>query len=176
VLTGDKVETAVEIAKACRLFDSSMTLRWVVRSPHAVAAFEALQAAEEKHEAVRKVKAAEEAAGGPAWGGSRMVLDGQSVGHILEDPSGDARRALYQLRVASRACVCCRLSPAQKKERVQLVRREDPRVVTLAIGDGANDVPMIQGAHIGVGIRGKEGASAVQAAHVAVSQFRFLRF
>lgn len=48
-------------------------------------------------------------------------------------------------------------------------------VVTLAIGDGANDVPMIQGAHIGVGIRGKEGANAVQAADVAIGQFRFLR-
>lgn len=46
--------------------------------------------------------------------------------------------------------------------------------VTLAIGDGANDVSMIQAAHIGVGISGREGRAAVQAADFAFGQFRFL--
>merc|ERR1712032_1214337 len=74
----------------------------------------------------------------------------------------------------SSSCVCCRLSPLQKKQLVQLVRRMDKKAVTLAIGDGANDVPMIQGAHIGVGIRGKEGGASVQASDFAISQFAFL--
>ena len=46
--------------------------------------------------------------------------------------------------------------------------------ITLAIGDGANDVSMILEAHIGVGIRGKEGTQAVRSADYAISQFRFL--
>jgi len=63
----------------------------------------------------------------------------------------------------------------QKKSLVRLVREQNARCITLSIGDGANDVPMIQGAHIGVGIRGKEGSAAVQASDFAISQFRFLR-
>lgn len=45
---------------------------------------------------------------------------------------------------------------------------------TLAIGDGANDVPMIQSAHVGVGISGKEGMQAVLASDYSIAQFRFL--
>jgi len=63
----------------------------------------------------------------------------------------------------------------QKKSLVKLVREQNARCITLSIGDGANDVPMIQGAHIGIGIRGKEGSAAVQASDFAISQFRFLR-
>merc|ERR1719434_34025 len=62
----------------------------------------------------------------------------------------------------------------QKLELVKLVREQNSRAITLAIGDGANDVPMIQGAHLGVAIRGKEGTQAVQASDVAISYFRFL--
>merc|ERR1719375_3117436 len=62
----------------------------------------------------------------------------------------------------------------QKRELVELVREENPKAITLSIGDGANDVPMIQGAHVGIGIRGKEGGAAVQASDFAISQFRFL--
>ncbi len=59
---------------------------------------------------------------------------------------------------------------------VRLVRRNvRPRPMTLAIGDGANDVGMIQRAQVGVGISGKEGLQAVNAADFAIAQFRFLR-
>ena len=47
--------------------------------------------------------------------------------------------------------------------------------VTLAIGDGANDVSMIQAAHVGVGISGNEGMQAVRSADYAIAQFRFLQ-
>ena len=58
---------------------------------------------------------------------------------------------------------------------VSLVKDNSPGLKTLAIGDGANDVPMIQTAHIGVGIAGQEGMQAVRASDVAIGQFRFLR-
>ncbi|CAK0888579.1 unnamed protein product [Prorocentrum cordatum] len=103
------------------------------------------------------------------------VLDGAAVRHILESDS--ARRRLYELGLATRTSVCCRLSPAQKKDLlVELVREQDPSVVTLAIGDGANDVPMIQEARTSASASGArtEGMGAVQASDVAISQFRFL--
>ena len=80
------------------------------------------------------------------------------------------------LRVACgcQAVVCCRVSPAQKGEVVSMVRRGVPGAVTLAIGDGANDVAMIQEAHIGVGISGQEGMQAVNASDYAIAQFRFV--
>merc|ERR1712100_246159 len=47
--------------------------------------------------------------------------------------------------------------------------------VTLAIGDGANDVPMIQEAHVGIGIAGREGRQAVNNSDFAIGQFRYLQ-
>ena len=48
------------------------------------------------------------------------------------------------------------------------------KAILLAIGDGANDVSMIQAAHVGIGISGVEGLQAARSADVAISQFRFL--
>jgi phospholipid-transporting ATPase len=58
---------------------------------------------------------------------------------------------------------------------VHLIKFGVPGVRTLSIGDGANDVAMIQEAHIGVGIRGEEGLQAVNASDYAIAQFRFLK-
>jgi len=71
--------------------------------------------------------------------------------------------------------IACRVSPKQKALLVKLVRNYVlPEPVTLAIGDGANDVGMIQEAHIGVGISGLEGQQAVNASDFSIAQFRFL--
>lgn len=81
------------------------------------------------------------------------------------------------LAMATRCSVviACRVSPSQKAEMVQLVRDGiEPTPVTLAIGDGANDVPMIQEAQVGVGISGREGRQAVNSADFAIAQFRYL--
>lgn len=67
----------------------------------------------------------------------------------------------------------CRCTPLQKASVVKLVR-ETSNKNTLAVGDGANDVPMIQSAHVGVGIYGKEGSQAALASDYSISQFRFL--
>lgn len=73
----------------------------------------------------------------------------------------------------SNSVVCCRMSPKQKGEVVGLVRRNINKI-TLAIGDGANDVNMIQEAHVGVGLYGKEGLRAVSASDYALSEFKAL--
>jgi len=157
VLTGDKVETAVEIVRACRLFTEDMPLAYMVNAQSSEHATQLLEAARKKLE-------------GKDNGG--LILDGTLV--YFATMSKNDRRLLYDLALLSRACVCCRLSPKQKRNLVELVREQNLAGITLAIGDGANDVSMILGAHVGIGIRGKEGNQAVQASDIAISQFRFL--
>jgi magnesium-transporting ATPase (P-type) len=80
------------------------------------------------------------------------------------------------VKLCDSACsvICCRMSPSQKGRMVLLMRRLHPDLCALAIGDGANDVNMIQSANIGVGVRGKEGMQAVLASDYAITRFRFL--
>ena len=71
--------------------------------------------------------------------------------------------------------LACRVSPKQKADIVNMIRKRFPSKVTLAIGDGANDVNMILQAHVGVGILGKEGQQAARSADYAIGQFKFLK-
>lgn len=83
--------------------------------------------------------------------------------------------ALSSSSSADRAVPCAgRVSPLQKALVVKLVKK-NLKAILLAIGDGANDVSMIQAAHVGVGISGVEGLQAARSADVAISQFRFLK-
>lgn len=79
------------------------------------------------------------------------------------------------IEVASqcKAVICCRVTPLQKAMVVDLIKRTK-KAVTLAIGDGANDVSMIKSAHVGVGISGQEGMQAVLSSDYSIAQFRYL--
>eukprot|EP00897_Mesotaenium_endlicherianum_P004048 jgi/Mesen1/3671/ME000202S02762 len=99
-----------------------------------------------------------------------LVIDGRCLMYAL-DPL--MRATLLQLGMMSKAVVCCRVSPLQKAQ-VTTLMREGANKITLSIGDGANDVSMIQAAHVGVGVSGAEGMQAVMAADFAIAQFRFL--
>lgn len=93
----------------------------------------------------------------------------------MADSSDDGLRdQLLELSQRCKAVVACRVSPDQKREMVNLIKTGIPGVRTLAVGDGANDVAMIQAAHIGVGIKGEEGLQAVNASDYAIAQFRYL--
>ncbi|CAJ1343323.1 unnamed protein product [Effrenium voratum] len=155
VLTGDKTETAVDIAYSCNLFSKDMDLAFVCNC----------RTGEDIQMKLQEAKQVMEN-GKP----SGLVLDGQTLKLIFQQ---GLAVELYELAMLSRCCVCSRLSPAQKRQIVEEVRKNSG-AITLAIGDGANDVPMISGAHLGIGIRGKEGSQAVQASDIAISQFRFL--
>ena len=78
------------------------------------------------------------------------------------------------LAILADSVICCRASPSQKAGLVHAIRRRVNRSVTLAIGDGANDIAMIQEAHVGIGITGKEGLQAARASDYSIAQFRFL--
>jgi phospholipid-translocating ATPase len=94
-----------------------------------------------------------------------LVIDGPTLSYALE-PKYASR--FFQLGLIASSVVCCRVSPKQKADVVALAKSKG-KWITLSIGDGANDVSMILEAHIGVGIRGKEGTQAVRSADYAVS-------
>ena len=101
-----------------------------------------------------------------------IIVDGKNLSLILNDTALSHHFILASLQANS--VICCRVSPKQKSEVVRLAQENTPEI-TLSIGDGANDVPMIMEANIGVGINGKEGTQAVRSADYAIGQFRFLQ-
>ncbi|TMW58309.1 hypothetical protein Poli38472_011897 [Pythium oligandrum] len=102
--------------------------------------------------------------------GLALVIDGETLELALEE----CPMLFLSVALKCVAVIACRVSPAQKAELVRLVRDNNPKVRTLAIGDGANDVSMIQSAHVGVGISGQEGMQAANSSDYAIAQFRFL--
>ncbi|XP_034083879.1 phospholipid-transporting ATPase ID isoform X1 [Gymnodraco acuticeps] len=100
-----------------------------------------------------------------------LVINGHSLAHALE---ADMETEFVSTACACKAVICCRVTPLQKAQVVEMIKKHK-KAVTLAIGDGANDVSMIKSAHIGVGISGQEGIQAVLASDYSFSQFRFLQ-
>ena len=104
-------------------------------------------------------------------GGDCLVLDEKAIEVCgLTMPS-----LLARVGNGCHSVVACRARKDQKAELLTLIRAHFPSAVTLAVGDGANDVAMIKAGHVGVGIIGKEGMQAVNSSDFAVGQFRFLR-
>lgn len=102
--------------------------------------------------------------------GFAIVVNGHSLVHCL---SPELEQKFLEIASQCKAVICCRVTPLQKALVVALMKRSKS-AVTLAIGDGANDVSMIKEAHIGVGISGQEGLQAVLASDYSIAQFRFL--
>ncbi|ODV72376.1 phospholipid-transporting P-type ATPase [Cyberlindnera jadinii NRRL Y-1542] len=182
VLTGDKVETAINIGFSCNLLGNDMELLVVKtigedvenisRDPRLIVAHLLDKYLREKFdmdgtwEEVEKAKGEHE----PPHGNYGVVIDGDALKLALQ---GDNMRKFLLLCKQCKAVLCCRVSPAQKAAVVKMVK-ENLEVMTLAIGDGSNDVAMIQSADIGVGIAGEEGRQAVMSSDYAVGQFRYL--
>lgn len=167
VLTGDKQETAENIGFACRLLTDEMRIQYVngnneeeVKGQLAAAVAAAKEGGEAGLEREERALA--------------LLVDGKSLLTIMADPA--LTSDLLALAKLCKAVIACRVSPDQKRQIVSMVRYGvKPEPMTLAIGDGANDVPMITEAHVGVGISGNEGLQAVRSADYAIAQFRFLK-
>lgn len=174
VLTGDKVETAINIGFSCNLLDNLMELLVVRVEEHTVEAADKL-ISEYLYDYFSLVgdEAELEAAKGDHSPPSRthaIIIDGDSLKLALDDRIRDKFLLLCK---QCKSVLCCRVSPAQKAAVVRMVKNS-LQVMTLAIGDGANDVAMIQEADVGVGIAGEEGRQAVMSSDYAIGQFRFL--
>ncbi|KAK3239287.1 hypothetical protein CYMTET_50774 [Cymbomonas tetramitiformis] len=99
-----------------------------------------------------------------------LIIDGRALSMALANQT--LQELFLKLGLTCQSIICCRVSPKQKGQVTKLVK--DSGRVTLAIGDGANDVEMILAAHIGVGISGQEGMQAVMSSDFSIGQFRFL--
>ena len=174
VLTGDKVETAINIGFSCNLLSNDMDL---IVFDHQDGDLEAAAASLDRHlQTFNMTGSDEELAAArlnhePPAPTHAVVIDGESLKLVLHD---DLRQRFLLLCKQCRSVLCCRVSPAQKAAVVQLVKA-GLDVMALSIGDGANDVAMIQEADVGVGIAGEEGRQAVMSADYAIGQFRFLQ-
>ena len=98
-----------------------------------------------------------------------LIIDGKTLTFATMEAN---KRVFLELALICKAVICCRVSPLQKAEMVRMVQQKFSKEVTLAIGDGANDVAMIQAAHVGVGINGREGLQATLASDYAIAQVR----
>ncbi|XP_042229397.1 phospholipid-transporting ATPase ID-like isoform X3 [Homarus americanus] len=190
VLTGDKQETAINIGYSCQLLTDEMVNIFIIDAQSASEVEEQLQ---KFREDIRNVSAtihpqtnlsvvtfsvySDDDAGrdnlsdaGEPNGGFALVINGHSLVFAL---NANYERLFLEVASHCKAVICCRVTPLQKAMVVDLVKRYK-KAVTLAVGDGANDVSMIKTAHIGVGISGQEGLQAVLASDYSVAQFKFL--
>ncbi|PKS07259.1 hypothetical protein jhhlp_005861 [Lomentospora prolificans] len=104
---------------------------------------------------------------------SVVVVDGQTLSDIDDDKT--LSTLFYDLVIRVDSVICCRASPSQKAQLIKKIRHRIPESMTLAIGDGANDIGMILASHVGIGISGREGLQAARIADYSIAQFRFLQ-
>ncbi|KAI0840735.1 phospholipid-translocating P-type ATPase [Hypoxylon sp. FL0890] len=157
MLTGDKRETAINIAHSAR----------ICRPGSDIFILDSLKGSLEAQ--INDIS--EDIGAGCTH--SVVVVDGQTLTVI--EQSALLTDLFYSLIPLIDSVICCRASPAQKSAIVKGIRQRVPSTLTLAIGDGANDLAMISASHVGVGISGKEGLQAARVADYAIAQFRFLQ-
>ncbi|XP_031443145.1 phospholipid-transporting ATPase IA isoform X4 [Clupea harengus] len=159
ILTGDKQETAINIGHSCKLLTKNMGL---------------LVINEDTLDDTRETLSHHCSMLGDALHKENdfaLIIDGKTLKYAL---TFGARQYFLDLALSCKAVICCRVSPLQKSEVVEMVKKQ-VRVITLAIGDGANDVGMIQTAHVGVGISGNEGLQAANSSDYSIAQFKYLK-
>ncbi|KAH7419115.1 putative phospholipid-transporting ATPase [Cadophora sp. MPI-SDFR-AT-0126] len=158
MLTGDKRETAINIGHSARICKNYST---IVVLDHTTGEVEQLMAS-----TLLDISKG-------AIPHSVIVVDGQTLSEI--DNNETLALLFFDLVVLVDSVICCRASPSQKASLVKRVRTKVKKSLTLAIGDGANDIAMITDAHVGIGISGKEGLQAARIADYSIAQFRFLQ-
>uniref|UniRef100_A0A671NG02 Phospholipid-transporting ATPase n=1 Tax=Sinocyclocheilus anshuiensis TaxID=1608454 RepID=A0A671NG02_9TELE len=150
MLTGDKLETATCIAKSSHLVSRNQDVHVFRPVSNRGEAHLELNSFRRKHDCA-------------------LVISGDSLEVCLRYYEHE----FVELACQCPAVVCCRCSPTQKAQIVRLLQQHtDNR--TCAIGDGGNDVSMIQAADCGIGIEGKEGKQASLAADFSITQFKHI--
>lgn len=157
MLTGDKRETAINIGHSCRLIKDYSTITILDH---------------ETGEVSQRIAAATIDISNGHVAHSVVVVDGHTLSQISSSKS--LHELFVSLAILVDTIICCRASPSQKASLVSSIRHKVHNAITLAIGDGANDIAMIQEAHVGIGITGKEGLQAARTSDYSIAQFRFL--
>jgi magnesium-transporting ATPase (P-type) len=200
MITGDKMGTAKSIGYSCKMFTKeNMEVVQIDEEYLNIITPDSLPAAANKEESKKTDNAGKEVKKEePKKIESQRLLNEKKVVALLDeklkkdDPykkigllitgelvdklvvSLEASEKFIRFAKSCNAVVCCRTSASQKAAVVKAMRRASPDEITLSIGDGGNDVPMIKEANIGVGIYGKEGMQAAQAADFAIGEFQCL--
>ena len=156
MLTGDKRETAINVAHSASICLPESEI-FVLDSVKGDLEVQLRGLVEELHTSTLH---------------SVAVIDGHALTEM--EANGTMSNIFYSLIPTMDSVICCRASPAQKASLVRAIRCREPGL-TLAIGDGANDIAMITASHVGVGISGKEGLQAARVADFSIAQFRFLQ-
>lgn len=157
MLTGDKRETAINIGYSCKLIYDYSTVVILTK---------------QELDIISKMNAISQEVDTGNVAHCVIVIDGATLSLFETNPM--LMSVFMELCTKTDSVICCRASPAQKALLVNNIRNVDKNKVTLAIGDGANDIAMIQSADIGVGIAGKEGLQASRTSDYSIAQFRFL--
>lgn len=155
MLTGDKRETAINIGYSCNLIYEYSSVVIIDKDDENVTLKMLATYDEILNESVAHCV---------------VVIDGKTLTCLENSDSS----IFYDLCMKCDSVIVCRASPSQKAGMVAAVKSRDKHSVTLAIGDGANDIAMIQSADIGIGIAGKEGLQASRTSDYSIGQFRFL--
>ena len=144
MLTGDKMETAENIGYSCRLIQKDFKKLYLSKEAQLEQKLEEFSTTlDQKHPGERYT----------------IIIEGKSILSLSQNRKL-AKRFVEEVFTRVDSVVCCRMSPKQKGDVVRMVKQFRKKI-TLAVGDGANDCNMIQEAHIGVGLYGKEGLRAV---------------
>ena len=150
MLTGDKVETARCVAVSAKLVARGQYIHTIAKLRHKSQGQDALDFMRNKTDAC-------------------MLIDGESLSLMLTH----LRTPFISLAVLLPAVIACRCSPTQKAAVASLIRQHTKKRIC-CIGDGGNDVSMIQAADVGIGLVGKEGRQASLAADFSITQFSHL--
>ena len=160
MLTGDKKETAINMGHASGMVQSNQ---------RQIDLCEVL----DRKSLYTLVNEIHDHPGDWSFPGTYLILDGKAISAIMKRE--DLKSKLSIILSKCYSIIACRLSPVQKSQLVKLMKEADTSNITCAIGDGGNDVSMIQEAHIGLGLMGREGSAASQSADFAMTKFCHLQ-
>ncbi|XP_019380399.1 PREDICTED: probable phospholipid-transporting ATPase IH isoform X2 [Gavialis gangeticus] len=181
VLTGDKMETAAATCYACKLFRRNTqileltTKKIEEQSLHDVL-FDLSKTVLRQSGSLTRDSFSGLSADMHDYG---LIIDGAALSLIMkpreDGSSGNYRELFLEICRNCSAVLCCRMAPLQKAQIVKLIKLSKEHPITLAIGDGANDVSMILEAHVGIGVIGKEGRQAARNSDYAIPKFKHLK-
>ncbi|XP_062865435.1 phospholipid-transporting ATPase IH isoform X2 [Trichomycterus rosablanca] len=183
VLTGDKMETAAATCYASKLFRRNTqileltTKRTEEQSLHDVL-FDLSRTVLRQHGTMSRDNFSGLSNEFQDYG---LIIDGATLSAVLkpqQDGSGNMgnyKELFLEICRNCSAVLCCRMAPLQKAQIVKMIKTSKEHPITLAIGDGANDVSMILEAHVGIGIMGKEGRQAARNSDYAIPKFKHLK-
>ncbi|KAM4608383.1 phospholipid-transporting ATPase IH-like [Polymixia lowei] len=176
VLTGDKMETAAATCYASKLFRRSTQIleltkkRTEEQSLHDVLFELSRTVLRQRSMSGLSVDCID-------FG---LIIDGATLSKVLKPNqegagTGNYKEIFLEICRNCSAVLCCRMAPLQKAQIVKLIKASKEHPITLAVGDGANDVSMILEAHVGIGIMGKEGRQAARNSDYAIPKFKHLK-